>query len=123
MKKTKIAYWIITGIFGAFMLFSAIPDILVAPDAVTMVTTGLGYPKYFIPFIGIAKLLGVIAILIPGFKRIKEWAYAGLFYDLIAATYSVIAKEGFQLQVTFMVLPIGFLFLSYYLWHKKTGTA
>ncbi len=117
-----IAYWVITGIFAAFMAFSAIPDILLAPDAVTMIT-GLGYPAYFIPFIGIAKLLGSIAILIPGFNRIKEWAYAGLFFDLAGATYSVIAKEGFQLPITFMVLPIGFLFLSYYLWHKKPERA
>lgn len=119
MKKTNILYWVITGLFAAFMLFSAIPDILVVPDAVTMISTGLGYPEYFIPFIGVAKLLGVIAILTPGFIRIKEWAYAGLFFDLTGATYSGIATGGFQIQITFMILPIGFLFLSYYLWHKK----
>jgi DoxX-like family len=118
MKKTKTFYWIITGIFGAFMLFTAIPDILVVPDAVTFMNH-LGYPKYFIPFIGVAKLLGVIAILIPGYPRIKEWAYAGLFFDLIGATYSQIANDGFQPGVLFMVLPIGFLFLSYFLYHKK----
>lgn len=121
MKKTTIAYWVITGLFAAFMLFSAIPDILLSPEAVTMIT-GLGYPKYFIVFIGLAKVLGSIAILIPNFNRIKEWAYAGLFFDLIGAVYSMIAKEGFQLQMTFMVLPISFLFLSYYLWHRKMGT-
>ena len=121
MKKIKIGYWVITGIFAAFMLFSAIPDILVVPDAVTMIT-GLGYPKYLIPFLGVAKLLGVIAILIPGFKRIKEWAYAGLFFDLTGATYSAIAKYGFHPEVTFMLLPLSFLFLSYFLWHKKIGT-
>ena len=122
MKKIKIAYWIVTGIFAAFMLFSAIPDILVVPDAVTMIT-GLGYPKYIIPFLGVAKLLGVIAILIPGFVRIKEWAYAGLFFDLIGATYSAIATAGFQLPILFMILPIGFLFLSYFLWHRKSDPA
>jgi hypothetical protein len=117
-KKINIAYWIITGIFGAFMMMSAIPDILVVPEAVTMIT-GLGYPKYLIPFLGVAKALGVIVILIPGFNRLKEWAYAGLFFDLIGATYSAIAKEGFHWQVTFMILPISFLFLSYFLWHKR----
>ena len=122
MKKITVAYWIITGIFAAFMLFSAIPDILVVPEAVAMIT-GLGYPRYIIPFLGVAKLLGVIAILIPSFTRLKEWAYAGLFFDLIGATYSAIAKEGFQLPMLFMILPIGFLFLSYFLWHKKKNTA
>lgn len=122
MKKIKVAYWIVTGIFAAFMLFSAIPDILLVPDAVTMIT-GLGYPRYIIPFLGVAKLLGAIAILIPGFPRIKEWAYAGLFFDLIGATYSAISKEGFQLPMLFMILPIGFLFLSYFLWHRKNNPA
>jgi hypothetical protein len=117
MKKTKTWYWIITGIFAAFMLFTAIPDIMVTPEAVTFIT-GLGYPVYFVAFIGYAKLLGVIGILVPSFKRIKEWAYAGLFFDVAGATYSVIAKYGFDIAQSFMVLTIGFLFLSYYLWHR-----
>src|ERR1700730_13973037 len=117
MKKIKTFYWIITGLFAAFMLFSAIPEILGLPDAVSLIT-GLGYPEYLVPLLGIAKLLGVFAILIPDYNRIKEWAYAGLFFDLIGATYSSIAKEGLQPQVSFMLLPIGFLFLSYYFWHK-----
>ena len=118
MKKTKILYWIITGLFSAFMLFSAIPDILVTPDAITFMN-GLGYPTYIIPFLGVAKLLGVIAILVPGFPGIKEWAYAGLLFDLSGATYSGIAMGGFQPQILFMLLPVIFLFLSYYLYHKK----
>jgi hypothetical protein len=79
----------------------------------------MGYPTYIIPFLGVAKLLGVIAILIPGFQRIKEWAYAGLFFDLAGATYSGLALGGFQPQILIMILPFGFLFLSYYLWHKR----
>ena len=122
MKKTKIAYWIVTGIFAAFMLSTAIPDILLSPDHETMIT-GLGYPRYIIPFLGVAKLLGSIVILIPTFKRIKEWAYAGLFFDLVGATYSAIAKEGLHLPMLFMVLPLSFLFISYFLWHKLNKTA
>ena len=119
MKKMKIFYWIITILFSAFMLFSAIPDIVVTGEAKTFMN-GLGYPTYIIPFLGVAKLLGVIAILIPGFPKIKEWAYAGLFFDLIGATYSGIALGGFQPQILFMLPPIVFLFLSYFLYHKKT---
>jgi DoxX-like family len=122
MKKTKVLYWVITGLFSAFMLFSAIPDILSTPEAKTFITN-LGYPAYIIPFLGVAKLLGVIAILVPGFPRIREWAYAGLFIDLIGATYSGIAHDGMQPLILTMLLPIGFLFLSYYLWHKLMGTA
>ncbi|HMG17042.1 MAG TPA: DoxX family protein [Saprospiraceae bacterium] len=118
MKKTNTFYWIITGIFSAFMLFSSIPDIMMAPDAVTFMNH-LGYPNYFIPFIGVLKVLGVIAILVPGYPRIKEWAYAGLAFDLIGATYSGIAVEGFQASVLFMLLPFGFFIASYVLYHKR----
>ena len=118
MKKLNILYWIITGLFAAFMLFSAIPDILVVPDAVTIIT-GLGYPKYLIPFLGVAKLLGALAILIPGFPRLKEWAYAGLFFDLLGAVYSAISKNGVDPQLSIMILPFGFLFWSYFLYHKR----
>ena len=118
MKRLNTYYWIVTGIFAAFMLFSAIPDIMVIPEAVSFITA-LGYPKYFVCFIGVAKLLGVIAILVPRFKWLKEWAYAGLFFDLVGATYSVVSVNAFKPDVAFMILPLGFLFLSYALWHKK----
>ena len=119
MKRTTILYWIITGLFAAFMLFSAIPDAIKSQEAVAFIT-GIGYPEYFVRFIGIVKILGVIAILIPGFPRIKEWAYAGLFFDLAGAVFSLIASTGkVDPQMSFMLLPLGLLFWSYYLYHKK----
>jgi hypothetical protein len=119
MKKINILYWIFTGIFAAFMLFTAIPNIMVDQGSIDLITNQLGFPKYFISFIGVAKTLGVIGILIPGFPRIKEWAYAGLFFDLLGATYAAICVEGFHTPMLFMVLPFGFLFLSYFYYHKK----
>jgi hypothetical protein len=116
MKTTKIWYWIITILFSGFMLFSAIPDIMMAPEAMAMIT-GLGYPNYFVPFIGWAKLIGVIAILLPGLNRIKEWAYAGLFFDLFGATFSALSLA-FDPMILTMLLPISFLFASYFLWHR-----
>ena len=122
MKRTRIIYWIVTILFAGFMLFSAIPDILMTPDAVTFMTY-LGYPKYFIPFIGVAKVLGVIAILIPGFPRIKEWAYAGLVFDLIGATYSAMSVKIDAFGAVFMSVIIGMAFASYFLYHKKEREA
>ncbi|MEO6148646.1 MAG: DoxX family protein, partial [Mucilaginibacter sp.] len=87
MKKINIIYWIFTGLLAALMLSSAIPNIISSEDTLKFFKI-LGYPAYLSPFLGIAKLLGVIAILIPGFSRIKEWAYAGLAFDLAGATYS-----------------------------------
>lgn len=119
MKKINIYYWIFTGLFAAFMLFSAIPDIMVVPQAVEIVSTKLGYPKYLIAFLGVAKFLGSIAILIPGFPRIKEWAYAGLAFDLIGATYSSISIGAPVGEWIFMVLPFSLLALSYFFYHRK----
>ena len=119
MKKTKIIYWIATSLFAFMMLGSAIPDVLSAEVAVKGMHEGLGYPVYFIPFIGIAKVLGVIAILIPGFKRIKEWAYAGLFFDLIGATYSVYSSGVRDGNLAFMLLPLLLGGLSYIYYHRK----
>ncbi len=119
MKRTKILYWVFTGLFGAFMLFSAIPDLLTVPDAVKMVHDDLGYPVYIIPFLGLAKILGVIAIIIPGFPRIKEWAYAGLAYDLIGATYSSYCIDPSPKGWMGMLGPILIGALSYYFYHKK----
>ena len=69
MKKTKILYWTFTVLFAFMMLSSSIPDVLSSPVAVKGMHEGLGYPLYFVPFIGVAKVLGVIAILVPGFSR------------------------------------------------------
>lgn len=120
MKKIKIIYWIVTVLFAAFMFFTAIPDVLMAPGAIAFMDH-LGYPNYFTPFIGVAKVLGCIAILVPGFPRIKEWAYAGLAFDLIGATYSAISSDGFHPSVSFMLLPVLLFCRSYFYYHKKTG--
>lgn len=87
MKKTKIIYWILTGLMAAMLGIGSIFDAINAPEAVEHVTH-IGYPAYLVPFLGYAKLLGIIAILVPGFPRLKEWAYAGLIYDLVGAMYS-----------------------------------
>ena len=118
MKKTKIIFWIITGLFAAFMTFSAVPDALCVPDAITFMNH-LGYPTYIIPFLGVAKLLAVIAILIPGFPIIKEWAYAGLTFDLLGAVYSIFASGGADKGMIFMILPFILLIGSYIFYHKK----
>lgn len=122
MKKTKTLYWIFTILFGGFMLFSAIPDILVVPEAVDFVSTKLGYPKYIIAFLGVAKALGVLAIVVPGYPRIKEWAYAGLFFDLIGATYSNICVDGLKPDMAFMLLPFTIGAFSYIYHHKLLNT-
>ena len=122
MKKTKITYWILTGLFAFIMFGSAIPDILIIPIAVEGFKE-MGYPAYLIPFLGWAKLFGVVAILVPGFPRIKEWAYAGLFFDLLGATYSVMSigtpLSDWAPMLVFLGIGIG----SYVFYHKKQKLA
>jgi uncharacterized membrane protein YphA (DoxX/SURF4 family) len=90
MKKTNVFYWIATSLLAALMGVSAVPDLLRMPEAEALFRH-LGYPAYLLPFLGVAKLLGVVAILIPGFPRLREWAYAGFAFDLAGAMYSGIA--------------------------------
>ena len=119
MKNLKILYWVVTVLFAGFMIWTAIPDILKSEKS-RMVFTSLGYPEYMIQFIGIGKLLGCIAILLPvrGYRWIKEWAYAGLFIDLVGATYSALTVFGYMTPMLIMLIPFGFGISSYILFHK-----
>lgn len=119
-KTINIWYWVFTVLFVLLMLFSAYSSILVNEDAKNLIHNQLGYPVYFIPFTGYAKLIGAIAILIPRLKTIKEWAYAGLFLDLFGAAYSGIAvSKTFDPMMLFMLIWFVPGMLSYIFWKKK----
>ena len=120
-KTTNLIYWISTVIFAALMIFSAVGGIQPSQQAIQLIHDMLGYPVYFIQYISIAKLIGAIVILIPGLNRsVKEWAYAGLFFDLAGAIYSGIASSGtFDPKMLGMLIWIIPGIFSYYYWHKK----
>ena len=120
-RTTNIVYWIATIIFAALMIFSAVGGLQPSKPAIQLIHDQLGYPVYFIPFISIAKLIGCAVILIPGLNRsLKEWAYAGLFFDLIGAIYSGIAVSGkFDPLILTMLAWIVPGIVSYYCWHKR----
>jgi DoxX-like protein len=119
MKRTKILYWIFTGILAALMIMSGISNLLTIPAAQEGLKH-LGYPIYLSPFLGVAKLLGVVAILYPRYPRLKEWAYAGFVFDLSGAMYSGISV-GDPVAVWAPIL-IGFALIaaSYVLYHKTS---
>jgi hypothetical protein len=117
MKKTKIIFWVVTGLLAVMLGIGAVYDAISAPEAIEHVTR-IGYPAYIVPFLGVAKMLGIIAILVPGYPRVKEWAYAGIFYDLLGAFYSHIAfGDGPDMWAGFI---IGFVLIavSYIYYHK-----
>jgi uncharacterized membrane protein YphA (DoxX/SURF4 family) len=122
MKKTKIIYWIFTGLLAALMLMSSIPNIMVTPESVAMFQH-LQYPVYLIPFIGVAKLLGVVAILVPGYPRIREWAYAGFTFDLAGAMYSSISVGDPASSWMFLFIGFALIAVSYIFNHKKNRLA
>jgi DoxX-like family len=89
-KRNKIIYWVATALLAIGMLQSGIFAVLRTKQWVDLITP-LGYPLYFLTILGTWKILGVIAILIPRFKLLKEWAYAGFFFAMTGALASHLA--------------------------------
>lgn len=118
-KAANIIYWATTSLFALLMIFSAIGGLQPTPDAIALIHDNLGYPIYFIQFISVAKVMGSIAILLPSFNKIKEWAYAGLFFDLVGAVYSAVAVNGFDPMM--LTLSVWFIMgiVSYVFWQKR----
>lgn len=119
MKTTKILFWVFNILFAFVMFGSGVPALLKTADEVKGIHDGLGYPVYFIPFLGLAKMLGAVAILIPGYPRLKEWAYAGLTFDLIAATYSLYCVPPPQGAWYFMFIFLALGAAAYVYYRKK----
>jgi hypothetical protein len=121
-KTTRLVYWISTILFAALMIFSAIGGLKPTPEAISVLHDQLGYPIYFIRFISMAKILGAITLFVPGFPRVREWAYAGLMFDLLGAVVSVVATAGkLEAGTAFILLPILLGLISYFSWKKRTG--
>jgi hypothetical protein len=122
MKPTSIntLYWVFTILFAGLMLFASAGGLQPTADTIRIMHDYMGFPVYFIQFISVAKILGVIAILVPNLYRVKEWAYAGLFFDLAGAIYSGVASAGkFDPMMLTLLIWVVFGILSYVYWHKK----
>lgn len=124
--KRRILYWVPTGLLVLMMGFGGIMDLIAGPD-VLVVMRHLGYPDYFARVLGVAKILGVIAILAPVPRWVREWAYAGFTFDLIAAGISHLAAGDPVTAVIPPVLGLVFVAGSYMGWRarlaEQDGTA
>jgi DoxX-like family len=87
LVQSKRFYQVVTVVMCLFIGGGALFDVAKSADAVKLIT-GLGYPTYLVQFLGVMKLLGVAALLVPGHPRLKQWAYAGLTFDTGGALYS-----------------------------------
>jgi hypothetical protein len=105
-KANGIAYWTSTILIAFFIGSGGVAQVaqfLGNPHGVVPV---LGYPMYFFAILGFWKVLGAIAILVPRFPRLKEWAYAGIFFDLTGAAASVVAVRGYGVYAFHVFAPL-----------------
>lgn len=100
-KLRTISYWVTTSVL-AFCMTGGIFQLLGVKATVDGIMQ-LGYPAYIIPALGLAKILAIFAILWPGLPRLKEWAYAGIFFNMAGATISHVARHD---AVGFIVVTI-----------------
>ncbi|HEX2535044.1 MAG TPA: DoxX family protein [Chitinophagaceae bacterium] len=115
MKRTNIFYWIATALTALGFLMSAVMY-LTRNEQIVQGFKFMGLPAYLIPFLGVAKAAGAIGILQTQSNRVKEWAYAGMVFNIIGAIYIHLALGlPFGAPVVFLALIFG----SYYLHHRK----
>src|SRR6266496_6527731 len=99
MKMKMIGYWTFTAAVAGVLLVDGVMGLVHAHGRVMLVgkpldevVERLGYPSYLLKILGVCKPLGAIALLVPGFPRLKEWAYAGTFFDMTGAAASSVAS-------------------------------
>ncbi len=98
------------------MLLSAISSIMANPEGAAMMQH-LGYPRSVLKLLSVSKIPGVVAILVPGYTRLKEWAYAGFAFDLIGAFHAGIAAGDPAMKWSFIFTGLVFVFGFYFTYH------
>ena len=116
-KRNKIIYWIATIWLALGMVSSGIVQLLNIEGEIAFITD-MGYPAYFLTILGFWKILGVIAILIPKFPLLKEWAYAGFFFAMTGVIFSHIA---FGNSMNEIFPPLLLLILTVVSWYFSEG--
>jgi hypothetical protein len=109
-----IAYWMTTVVSLLGVAGTGLLDLTGAP-AMALHVTALGYPAYLQHFFGAAKLLGAAVILLPRLRTLKEWAYAGMTFDLVGATYSHVAHRDSPSELLLPVVLLALTATSYFL--------
>ena len=119
-KSKKITYWIATVWLALGMVSTGLVQLSRMPEE-SVKFNELGYPAYLMTLLGVWKILGSIAVLIPRFALLKEWAYAGFAFDLFGATFSGLAASNwvFDPRMSGMLMWIVPGILSYVFWKKK----
>lgn len=116
MKRNKIIYWIATIWLALGMISTGAVQIFRVKEGQggAEMLMHLGYPPYLLTLLGVWKILGTIAILIPGFLLVKEWAYAGFFFVMTGAIFSHIATGDPVQSLLPSLLLLILTFVSWY---------
>lgn len=117
VKKMNIIYW--SGVIFMSLWFGASGFFEITKNPIVWdITVQLGYPPHFIYLLGICKLAGVITLLIPSrFIKLKDWAFAGMFFDIIFAFFSKISVVGFYATVD-AIIAFTVLAVTFYMFRK-----
>ncbi len=116
-----IAYWVITVLLALLLLSGGITELARQPQTIAGMAR-IGYPPYMALILGFWKVLGAIAILAPGLKRAKEWAYAGIFFDLTGAAASHAASADYGPGGFHIIVPLVLATLVVVSWALRPGS-
>ena len=112
-KRNKIIYWIATLWLALGMLSTGIVQLIKMKEEADMMAH-LGYPLYILILLGVWKILGVVAVLIPKFPLLKEWAYAGFFFAMSGAIFSHLASGDEAITLFGPTLLLSLTVISWY---------
>ncbi|GAB3273680.1 DoxX family protein [Larkinella harenae] len=112
-KRNTIVYWVATAWLSLGMLSTGMVQLLNIKEEVDLMTR-LGYPAYMLTLLGVWKLLGVVALLIPKFPLLKEWTYAGFFFAMSGAVFSHLVSGNPVTEIAGSLLLLILTVISWY---------
>ncbi len=116
-SRLSIAYWTATLLFAALMLLDGIAGLSLTEEGKQAMTL-LGYPFYIMTILGVAKILGAVALVQTRFTVLKEWAYAGFTFNFLGASASWFLVGQGPVYVGFPLVALALLFGTYFLWKR-----
>jgi len=109
--KQKLLYWIPTALLAVMFLGSGLSSVA-GVEQIAASYKGIGYPLSLMGFLGVLKLLGVAALLAPGMRTLKEWAYAGFFFNMLGAAWAHLSVSDPIGKTAFPIVVIGLILMS-----------
>jgi uncharacterized membrane protein YphA (DoxX/SURF4 family) len=111
----RVAYWTVTVLLAAAMMISGVGQLIQLEGNVELVNN-LGYPLYILTILGVWKVLGAAALVVPGFLRLKEWVYAGIFFLMTGAAASHVFARDYGNYGFAVILPLFYAALNIASW-------